>query len=383
MNKFLVIILGLFFLTSCKSEVNENTSSYSLIIKDTLTIPLENEDYYLSYFTHVTNIKDTTYLLRDNYNSNSIDVYNWNTKQKIKRHTYEYEGPNGVKSFGGAAVFPISLDSFFILSVTGKVFITKDELVIYQEKAQFEKSNEFVRSYGLNPYRPVLSENKVFFFVPSDYLISDKKLYLKRPLIASFNLKTKKINKCSIFVPNEYDKPCWDPLQGMMSFTKNKKEELVTLFPVLNDLFIYDIKKDSVINKIPFKSKYVNEIKPLSRCDYANNEKFNKYLKRTAKYQTIVYDKYRDLYYIFVLLPMKQEEIQDGHHNFEEVMPFSIIVLDNNYNKLTEEKYNSKTYQIKDYFVTEEGLWISNNNVKSDNFDENKLSFSLFKLERK
>jgi len=389
MNKFLVIIIGFLFCTACESDTKTNhksskkASNYNLIIKDSLAMPINNKDYYFSYFTHVTKIKDSTYLIRDNYFNNSIDIYNWNTKQKTKNYTYKYEGPNGIKSFGGAAIYPISLNSFFILTINGRLYITKETSVVYQTKPQLEKSKEFIRSYGLNAHSPVLSNNKIFFYIPADYLISQDKLYLKRPLIASFDLNTKKIHRCSISVPKVYDKPCWDPTQGGMSFTKNNKKELIALFSVLNKLYIYNIKKDSVINKITFKSKYVNEIKPMSKCDYGNNDKFNRYLKNTAIYKNIVYDKYKDAYYIFVMLPLKKEKIQDGNPNFAEVMPFSIIVLDKNYQKLTEQKFNPKTFQIMDYFVTEEGLWISNNNPKNPNFNEDELSFSLFKLEKK
>ena len=60
---------------------------------------------------------------------------------------------------------------------------------------------------------------------------------------------------------------------------------------------------------------------------------------------------------------------------------FSVIVFDKDLNIIGETKFPGNKYLYKMSFVGRDGLYISENNLKSPKFDENKLKFACFKLE--
>jgi len=60
-----------------------------------------------------------------------------------------------------------------------------------------------------------------------------------------------------------------------------------------------------------------------------------------------------------------------------------VMILDKDFKILAEDKFPGKTHDLTDFFVTDKGLWISNNNPENPNFSEDHLSFTLFELAEK
>ena len=61
------------------------------------------------------------------------------------------------------------------------------------------------------------------------------------------------------------------------------------------------------------------------------------------------------------------------------------MVLDKDLNIIYESEIFNKTPKFVpfDYFVSEEGLWISTNNPENPNYNEDELSFELFEFKKK
>jgi hypothetical protein len=82
------------------------------------------------------------------------------------------------------------------------------------------------------------------------------------------------------------------------------------------------------------------------------------------------------------LLPEENYSSKNNYKNFDR--KFVITILNSSMEVVGETKVlNSKLeYVYFDWFLNQEGLWISSNNPKNDLFNENTLSYTLFKLEK-
>ena len=91
-------------------------------------------------------------------------------------------------------------------------------------------------------------------------------------------------------------------------------------------------------------------------------------------YSTIVYDKYRNVYYRFVKHPWINPQIK--RKPWEK--PLSIIIFDKNMNRIGESLVDFK-YRLSliAFLLTEEGLLLREHN---DNEDE--IKFGIFKLKK-
>lgn len=376
-----VIFLFLLCLTiSCKNDNNKDqvlmTSSAEnadfLNVVDTVKIPLGMKEFYKSIQNHVVKKGDSTYLYRENGLNKTIDVYNWDSK--VKKKTLSFEE---VERFGGSPFLPIGGDSILVTTLGGEIIVSLRDSLFHSKNLEGEL--EQLRFYAKNPFKPVRIENEVFLYVPPNSGQKDSQ-FKNRPLIASYNLETSETKILNIRYPEYFTQNCWSEHQFPVTYTKNKKDQLVFSFQTGSALYVYDLTTDSVITEINSgKSNYVSEIIPYTACDFADVTKYFKYLKSTARYRNIIYDEYKDVYYRLVSLPTEQNP--DGQRNQDILTPLSIIVLDNNFNKVMEKKLPNKTYDPNDFFLTVEGLWISTNNEGSDTFNEDSLSYALFKLQ--
>ena len=183
-----------------------------------------------------------------------------------------------------------------------------------------------------------------------------------------------------ISYPESFKESCWSEHQFDVPFTKNSNDQLVFSFQTGPNIYVYDPVKDSIVAEYKkAKSKYVNKIVPYKECDFSDITTYFKYLKSVPRYRSITYDKFKNIYYRIISLPANEEP--DGQRNQNIVMPFSIMVLDEDFNIITERKLPAKSYDPRDYFITARGLWISANNEGAENFDEDKLSYTLFSLQ--
>ena len=66
--------------------------------------------------------------------------------------------------------------------------------------------------------------------------------------------------------------------------------------------------------------------------------------------------------------------------NVGRIIRRAVIVLNADFEIIGETKFPGKKYFYKKSFVGREGLYISENNLENQQFDENKLVFTCFKI---
>jgi hypothetical protein len=107
--------------------------------------------------------------------------------------------------------------------------------------------------------------------------------------------------------------------------------------------------------------------------------RFN-YLINCDEFRDIIYDKYRECYYLVIRRRVKE----DGKHvDYMINMLFPdcfIIILDKSLRPMGEVSFPNDTYSFQMMFVAPEGLYISEDHPNNPDFDEDFMRFRLFKL---
>ncbi len=375
-KKWYLLILS-YWIISCSQNINKKArTQFTLQKVDNATIKNIPDNNYFAYMTYVLDQGKHTYLIRDNYNANAYLVYDWSQKKLIKKTYFKYEGTNGISYFLGAAIFPIQTDSLVITTVTGMTYITKNDSIMFRQRNMLGNNN--YRSYGLNPYKPQKIKNEIFFWRAADHLPTEK-AYYQDPLYFKYNMQTHKISPLNIVLPPVFDNQKWSSFQTDSYFTK-KNDQLIIGFAAIPTLYIYNPKANKVTDTIhPDYGSFTKQTKAIADDD----ENEAKKLKQTEFYNNIEYDPYRDVFYRFYFTPSKKTTGLTNKFDFWTSMPFVIQVLNNKFKLIAEKKLPEKHYNLRDYFVTQEGLWLSANHPDNPDYNEDELHFELFKLMKK
>jgi hypothetical protein len=110
-----------------------------------------------------------------------------------------------------------------------------------------------------------------------------------------------------------------------------------------------------------------------------NNNYDLEYVLENIQYSGIIYDKYRDVYYRFVMHPIPYKDDNGGINNFHS-KPISIVLLNKSLEIIGETKLEDNKFTLSMYFVGKEGLFVSNSNPDNNLIDENFAEFTIFKF---
>jgi hypothetical protein len=176
-------------------------------------------------------------------------------------------------------------------------------------------------------------------------------------IIACVNLKTHNL-RFSLLYPRKIYDPCYN-WEGRL-FTEIFAElhpdgnRIILSFPISHDLYIADLETEEY-QQVFAGSNFAGTIssidkKPRKTTDTMSVDHF--VLNDT--YSTVKYDKYRDIYYRFLL---KAVHIESGKYYWRE-KPVTIIVLDRDFNYMGETNIGKGEVEWywQNSFVTKEGL---------------------------
>ncbi|PKP39775.1 MAG: hypothetical protein CVT98_00540 [Bacteroidetes bacterium HGW-Bacteroidetes-15] len=384
MRKAFFIIILLLLLFGCKNDrdnCKQNIqSNYQVLNTQKLNIPIPPNDTYMSFSNQVVG----GLLYRTSYFEDLIYIYDVSLKKKVSEIRFPSDGINHISAFQGAAIIPIGLDTIFIANNFSKIYVTFRDSVVFSKVTIDDDilSSKEYRSYGVNRVKPIKIGYKVYMLKVSQYPVGSDN-FKKDKTIMNFDLQTQNIEESSVLFPEKYNKGNWAPRQYMVSFTSWGKKLLLN-YPIDDDLYVYDINSNSLTDTVRcVRSRFKNhEIQPSNR-QFTGIKMHNMYLKQNTFYWSISYIPEQNRFYRIVVHPTDVEEDKITEEKPEIVSPFSVMILDEKFNILAENKFPGKTYDLTDFFVNEKGLWISNNNPENPNFSEDQLSFTLFALGEK
>ena len=390
MRNLFLIILATFCLLSCTSSRENNPDRYikSLVKLKKITLPIDENTYYLSMSIFQFEENDTEYLFFGNFEKrqHEILIYDIKNLNLNKRIPLEKEGPNGIPAICGCIPFFDSKTFLISQHNVGRVTIADREgnvLRRYNMKQTTSKNELWADSrFGMSFFHiPSFTKDSIVYF--SNGYFRRKRLnrddWKTIPMFNSLNLKNGHVGTLPINYPDIFEDDVKVPAGGGYNFTYDynyKQGRLVCSLTGYDSIMVTDDLKH--VRWYNGKSRYLKSVRP--RVYEANGFDWLRESKGGIKYHNIMYDKYRDVYYRIAEFPY---EFKANESPFDDPKgrEFSVIVFDKDFNIIGETKFPGNKYLYKMSFVGRDGLYISENNEANPEFDEDKLVFACFKLE--
>lgn len=322
----------------------------------------------ISYQYFLDTSKNKEYLVVLDNNRNGLIFYNLIDKKMIKFLPLQVEGPKGVGKLD--SFFIKSLDSIYVSA--GKNFtvtcINFDGEIKRKYKTLTKNYSGTVRD--LFSYPSYYINNKIYYGI-APYLnpFSDS-FFKKSQLVMSLNLINSSIDY-SITYPNIYTKNtyCVQDLFDYATFNY-KTFEGIHSFPVDNSLHVYDTLGHEIAVHWA-GSDFFENVEPMPSVTQDNNRQFKHFLNN-HHYEKVIYDQFRDVYYRYAVHPTGRG---DKYINTDvPSLRFSIIILDNKFNKIGETML-PLYLQNSCVYVNSKGLYL-----QSIPKDDNKVTFHLLTL---
>lgn len=317
------------------------------------------------------------FVVFQNLGVNELLFYDLKTNKLSHEIIYDVEGVNGVGFMQG--FFILNMDSIFLTS--------RNIEEIYLTDVDGNVKHKYF--YGETKKGLTLATYRSMSFFSKPACVLDNKLFIMpscnrridpNPMCVTVDLDTDDVNELSLCYPkfenaNNELKRAGVELDVSRCF--NGKNFIYSFF-YDEDLYLSNIDHD-LTRKIKVKSRYFDKV--IVPDDYGNVTIEN--ICEFPNYGNIFYDKYRNVYYrIAYPKTTVEKNIKPLELFTYGRRVFSIIVLDENFNILTEKLFPEYTYNSSLIFVGEKGLYISKSHYLNPEFSDDELVFSVFNLKK-
>lgn len=335
---------------------------------------------YTQIFKDSDGIMYFTFL--NNFN-NSIYFYEYNSLQFVKKIAWGKNGPTGISALIGYQIK--SLDSIYLYNKSKTEIILSNDKGNIVAKISLSGTRKDV-NWGLrypqyyprtvSPFIETAHELLLtgFFFgsIPES-IISDFKF------TARLDFKTNKLMfshtyPCSLY-GSDYN---WegDLFTEVYSDLHPDGDKLILSFPVSHDLYLADLKTGEY-QKVYAGSNFAGMICSINkRLRHSSREELLSNIVIQDEYTAIKYDKYRKVYYRFLL---KAAPEATKRREWKE-KPIAVIIMDENFNYLGETVIGTgEDWYWQNSFVTKEGLNIEY--IEKDP-EEKYLTLKIFTIKK-
>lgn len=379
---YLLIILFLFSCTedSVKNEYFdklENKCSIRTIGKKDIIID-ENfspTSMYIQYIDH------TNELSIYNVYDNSVYFFDYDQGIMSRKKQFILEGSKGVGLIQGYDY--VNEDSLFVYNYnTLFIYLLNSHLdVIWKKQLNIM---EELQSMDFIPSFPYLQTNSPMKYVGHKLVFGGLGLTettaensTNRPVTTIYDFQADSVKFANNY-PEQYQKYNWGGgFYRMPYFDVNEElEEMIVSFPQDHYLYVYSLQNNTQ-SKYYAGSNLIKEIKAYDEKKELrtnnNEDRVRDWAFSIPTYRSVLYDKYRNLYYRFACLPRteKLRKFVSG------TQPVIVIVLDKDFNYLGEGMLpDDIDIRYTNSFVTKDGL-----NIQVVNDNEDLMTFYQFKVE--
>lgn len=337
---------------------------------DSLTAPLlagiqlydANNNYFLAYLNEETG---------------SMYFNDMQTFKIVKTISMKGSSQEFKKKFQGFYVH--TPDSIFMVHFSPHVSLVNDSGIVlkkYNVKSLGNKRERLLTG-GLSSTtknHPYLFQNKLYI---SSYVVGNLEDKEQRQVQIILNLNNGQTYLGSPVIPKEYNNKDFGGIHYFLySTTFNPStKSMIYSFPASSNLYINPLGSTIMTSKIA-TSTYFDTIDEYEESKYseAKSMKVGEYFMQNPSYGTVLYDKYRDVYYRMALLPV---DVKNA--NYEAKNPplkkISLIVFDKNFNYLGETQLERDKYWSASAFVSRDGL-----NIQNRTDSDATLDFTTFKF---
>lgn len=362
-------------LISCSREKPKGENNLKLDLSKKISLPLKDADYWSPY-TAVMNKNDTTYLIRSNPMCQNIQMYNLKSRELYKLIEFQHPELSGKYMRGGIGFIPFNLDSMYITNRDRKMFLIGNDSIYEKFEIDFHKNNPVI-SFR-NESRLIRFNDSLFGmaqFKPYAYFTDE---FMESSIFALFNKNTGEPYDATISFPKDvYAGNCWVPGLLRPSYTYNRdKQKVIFSFPADHNLYEYDFADDTTIQISQPPNRNFDEIPSYAFCDQ-DRQMQDLYTMSTPHYFSIVYDPLQRVYFRFFLMPPDQIEEREIIWIKKRL---GVVVLDEEFRLIHQTLFDHYQFNPRDFYIDDEGLWLSNNNPEGPHFSEDSIQFTLLKL---
>ncbi|MFN3999563.1 DUF4221 family protein [Algoriphagus sp.] len=365
-NLFLAIIFSI-IVFSCGSKISESELIPEIV---RVSIPITSDQ--LNSYQVLNNYSESgsNKLIAYNGARHSLDFFDLDKSEVIRSEKLDKEGPNGIGAV--ESVYWHNSDSIFMYE-RGKVHILK-------EGGQKVNSIDFYELFtGKNLGEPVCNFYFKLNFLENEKLIFFSLIYhgvsleerAALPLVASLNLETLEVKPLSIRHTQHYKKVSGNVgFITYLGFQDFMKDRLIYNFQYESTLFAQNVliqeKSDSEVHEM----KFTPELLELENID--------QHAIDNPHFLTPIPDNHRNLIYRGIWDSPDTSLPESG---FTE-KKISIAVFDSDLSLITYYSLPNYTYQINNWFVNENGLYLNYAHPRNEKVSEDFLVFHVFQFDQ-
>jgi len=374
-----ILLSGLSLFQSCGPD-SETISTPQKLVSDGQLVSLQIDSQTSNVSDGLVAFStDRNWLFNVNYTNNEIQLYDLNSKTLVKRMVFDLEGPEGVEYISGIHVQ--SLDSIFLFGYPMRNLQMTDTSghikANYKYDPPFGYTAAFVHNAHFN-YTPILTENKLLVntrFEANLREVTDDTLATKA-FSYRIDLKSSEVDLLPIKWPAGYNASGPKLLDFSMAATDKM---LVYSLVADHNLYVADLE-GNFIKSVNAKSQFVDQNFP-SFNEGTDRFRAMKYVFASDRYERILYDMYRGVFYRFVFPKVAVQNEEEINQLRRFPGKFAVMILDKDLNVLGETLMPENTYYPGNSFVSKDGLFISISHPDNPANEEDLMSFEVFKLE--
>lgn len=362
---------------SCHEKEVE-VKTWSLIASgEKIILPLDDQTSNISMGLEFFKA-DKSLLFSVNEIKNSLQIYDLENQTPEKELVFEREGADG---FEWNYFHTQSLDSIFLFPPFGSRFVLTDTSGVIKNRIHFELPADYSVIFPHNSYYvspPTVIGKELIVKVRGNKRVTE---YVQRDLDslsleAAINLETGAVRMLPLGFPKDYLSAGSKQLEYSIVNQRGKK-----FISFMGDHRLYLLDQDSQNWKaIDAKSEFLDEQMPTIPKD-VDSRGFNEYAFAKSRYESLVYDSFRQVFYRFAYPTVTFETDEELRALRNSPGTFVVMVFDEDLNLLTETKFEAGAYYPTNFFVSEKGLFISLSHPDNPEIKEDEMAFELIKLE--
>lgn len=374
------VLIGLMLVWACGQGDKEETRVYQVESIDQIALEIDETTPNFSMGLQFYAAGEEDLLFNINWNTNSLQVYDLDRGSLMKTIRLEVEGDQGV---GEIMAFHLhSLDSIFLFPFGGSQFSLIDSSGQVKNRFKYHAPENHTAGFvhNISYVSPPLIRGKEIYLktrpaVVDNYREMTNEMLAGSKLNFKLDLNTLEAELLPHQYPNDYLEKGFKRFEFSSAQGKGK-----IVYSFFGDHQLYWAKDfASPLNKVEGKSNYLNDPLPLFPIDGAFLES-QKYSTASSRYENLLYDAYRDVYYRFAYPDLDvntEEEVRALRNN---PGPFVLMVFDKDLRLLAEKYFEGGKYLPMNAFVGKKGLYISTNNPDNPEVLEDKMGFEIFVL---
>ncbi|GMQ26295.1 hypothetical protein Aoki45_29770 [Algoriphagus sp. oki45] len=379
MRLFLYAILLTLFVQCQTKTQSENLNPALVSSGEYISLSLDDSTSNISTGYQYFDAGEREFFFNLIWESNTLQVYDLSSGNKIKSLSFEAEGPSGV---GDVFAFHVhSLDSIFLFSPPfGQRFHLANLEGQILKKFEYEipegGGSAFVHNaFMISP--PVLEGSKLAVnhrFPQNMRELTGEKL-AGQSFGYQIDLSTGETEYFAHLYPNDY---LTSGLKSVDFSRAQGKNQIVYSLVGDHRVFVassFEEEWKSVIAK----SQFLDEALPSFNAD-AVYEEFQSYAFSSSRYGSILFDPYREVYYRIAFPTLSEASIADIRSLGNALGPFVVMVLDSDLKVITEKKFESGKYHPDNVFVGKKGLYLSLQHPNNPENREEEMQFELIEL---